>query len=123
MVYLISAHLRPPFSHNDFKMLYSLAGLPGSDQDREDLRGRLQLAETRVEELAESLRATTSSMEQYQAMAQSLEESLENEKQVGGSIVKQRQLIKHPNRTKNMKVENIQRVVAVNQIKSCFSLC
>uniref|UniRef100_A0AAX7V393 Nucleoprotein TPR n=1 Tax=Astatotilapia calliptera TaxID=8154 RepID=A0AAX7V393_ASTCA len=57
-------------------------GLPGSDQDREDLRGRLQLAETRVEELAESLRATTSSMEQYQAMAQSLEESLENEKQV-----------------------------------------
>ncbi|XP_039891459.1 translocated promoter region b, nuclear basket protein [Simochromis diagramma] len=57
-------------------------GLPGSDQDREDLRGRLQLAETRVEELAESLRATTSSMEQYQAMAQSLEESLESEKQV-----------------------------------------
>lgn len=104
-------------------MLYSLAGLPGSDQDREDLRGRLQLAETRVEELAESLRATTSSMEQYQAMAQSLEESLENEKQVGGSIVKQPRLIKHPNRTKNMKVENIQRVVAVNQIKSCFSLC
>lgn len=102
-------------------MLYSLAGLPVSDQDREDLRGRLQLAETRVEELAESLQATTSSMEQYQAMAQSLEESLENEKQVGGSIVKQPQLIKHP---KNMKVENIQRVVAVNQIKrSCFSLC
>uniref|UniRef100_A0A3P9CSH3 Nucleoprotein TPR n=1 Tax=Maylandia zebra TaxID=106582 RepID=A0A3P9CSH3_9CICH len=60
----------------------SIEGLPGSDQDREDLRGRLQLAETRVEELAESLRATTSSMEQYQAMAQSLEESLENEKQV-----------------------------------------
>ncbi|CAI5635571.1 unnamed protein product [Oreochromis niloticus] len=57
-------------------------GLPGSDQDREDLRGRLQLAETRVEELAESLRAATSSMEQYRAMAQSLEESLENEKQV-----------------------------------------
>ncbi|XP_030582625.1 translocated promoter region b, nuclear basket protein [Archocentrus centrarchus] len=59
-----------------------IRGLPGSDQDREDLRGRLQLAETRAEELAESLRAATSSMEQYRAMAQSLEESLEKEKQV-----------------------------------------
>uniref|UniRef100_A0AAQ5XSD1 Nucleoprotein TPR n=1 Tax=Amphiprion ocellaris TaxID=80972 RepID=A0AAQ5XSD1_AMPOC len=53
-----------------------------SDQDREDLQGRLQLAETRAEELAESLRAATSSMEQYRAMAQSLEESLDKEKQV-----------------------------------------
>ncbi|MEQ2161904.1 hypothetical protein GOODEAATRI_014450, partial [Goodea atripinnis] len=56
--------------------------LQGSDQEREDLQGRLQLAETRAEELAESLRAATSSMEQYRAMAQSLEESLEIEKQV-----------------------------------------
>uniref|UniRef100_A0A3Q1FGC6 Nucleoprotein TPR n=1 Tax=Acanthochromis polyacanthus TaxID=80966 RepID=A0A3Q1FGC6_9TELE len=57
-------------------------GLQGLDQDREDLQGRLQLAETRAEELAESLRAATSSMEQYRAMAQSLEESLDKEKQV-----------------------------------------
>uniref|UniRef100_A0A669EK80 Nucleoprotein TPR n=1 Tax=Oreochromis niloticus TaxID=8128 RepID=A0A669EK80_ORENI len=77
-------HICVPLSYHTLtsKMLDSLAGLPGSDQDREDLRGRLQLAETRVEELAESLRAATSSMEQYRAMAQSLEESLENEKQV-----------------------------------------
>lgn len=59
-----------------------LWGLPGLDQDREDLQGRLRLAETRAEELAESLRAVTSSMEQYKAMAQSLEESLDKEKQV-----------------------------------------
>ncbi|XP_022066194.2 translocated promoter region b, nuclear basket protein [Acanthochromis polyacanthus] len=57
-------------------------GLQGLDQDREDLQGRLQLAETRAEELAESLRAATSSMEQYRAMAQRLEESLDKEKQV-----------------------------------------
>ena len=57
-------------------------GLQGSDQDREDLQGRLRLAETRAEELAENLRAATSSMEQYRAMAQSLEESLDREKQV-----------------------------------------
>uniref|UniRef100_A0A3Q3LFU0 Nucleoprotein TPR n=1 Tax=Mastacembelus armatus TaxID=205130 RepID=A0A3Q3LFU0_9TELE len=56
--------------------------LQGSDQDREDLQGRLRLAESRAEELAESLRAATSSMEQYRAMAQSLEESLDKEKQV-----------------------------------------
>ncbi len=59
-----------------------LSGLQGSDQDREDLQGRLRLAETRAEELTESLRAATSSMEQYRSMAQSLEESLDREKQV-----------------------------------------
>uniref|UniRef100_A0A8C9ZWD0 Nucleoprotein TPR n=1 Tax=Sander lucioperca TaxID=283035 RepID=A0A8C9ZWD0_SANLU len=59
-----------------------IRGLPGSDQDREDLQCRLRLAETRAEELAEGLRAATSSMEQYRAMAQSLEESLDKEKQV-----------------------------------------
>uniref|UniRef100_A0A671WBS0 Nucleoprotein TPR n=1 Tax=Sparus aurata TaxID=8175 RepID=A0A671WBS0_SPAAU len=59
-----------------------LRGLQGSDHDREDLQGRLRLAETRAEELAENLRAVTSSMEQYRAMAQSLEESLDREKQV-----------------------------------------
>uniref|UniRef100_A0A7N8Y5C6 Nucleoprotein TPR n=1 Tax=Mastacembelus armatus TaxID=205130 RepID=A0A7N8Y5C6_9TELE len=60
----------------------STSSLQGSDQDREDLQGRLRLAESRAEELAESLRAATSSMEQYRAMAQSLEESLDKEKQV-----------------------------------------
>ncbi|KAM4574038.1 translocated promoter region b, nuclear basket protein isoform 1-T1 [Fundulus diaphanus] len=59
-----------------------IRGLQGSDQEKEDLKDRLQLAETRAEELAESLRAATASMEQYRAMAQSLEESLETEKQV-----------------------------------------
>ncbi|XP_019730825.1 translocated promoter region b, nuclear basket protein isoform X4 [Hippocampus comes] len=53
-----------------------------SNQEREDLQGRLLQAETRAEQLAESLKATTSSMEQYRAMAQSLEESLDKEKQV-----------------------------------------
>uniref|UniRef100_A0A3B4WRI9 Nucleoprotein TPR n=1 Tax=Seriola lalandi dorsalis TaxID=1841481 RepID=A0A3B4WRI9_SERLL len=60
----------------------NIRGLQGSDQDREDLLGRLRLAETQAEELAESLRAATSTMEQYRAMAQSLEESLDKEKQV-----------------------------------------
>lgn len=64
------------------KLFCSVPGLQGSDQEREELKGRLQLAETRAEELAESLRAATSSMEQYRAMAQSLEQSLETEKQV-----------------------------------------
>ncbi|CAN9500306.1 unnamed protein product [Ophioblennius macclurei] len=59
-----------------------MRGLQSSDQDREVLQGRLQAAETRVEELVESLKATTSTMEQYRAMAQSLEESLDKEKQV-----------------------------------------
>ncbi|XP_060890166.1 translocated promoter region b, nuclear basket protein isoform X4 [Labrus mixtus] len=59
-----------------------IRGLQGSDQDREDLQGRLRLAETRAEELSESLRSVTSSMEQYRAMAQSLEETLDKEKQV-----------------------------------------
>uniref|UniRef100_A0A672ZEQ7 Nucleoprotein TPR n=1 Tax=Sphaeramia orbicularis TaxID=375764 RepID=A0A672ZEQ7_9TELE len=60
----------------------TIRGLPGSDQDREDMQGRLRLAETRAEELSESLRTVTSSMEQYRVMAQSLEESLDKEKQV-----------------------------------------
>lgn len=84
----------PPYrsngTHRLFRHLYHsllpqfslLWGLPGLDQDREDLQGRLRLADTRAEELAESLRAVTSSMEQYKAMAQSLEESLDKEKQV-----------------------------------------
>uniref|UniRef100_A0A672ZI65 Nucleoprotein TPR n=1 Tax=Sphaeramia orbicularis TaxID=375764 RepID=A0A672ZI65_9TELE len=57
-------------------------GRHSSDQDREDMQGRLRLAETRAEELSESLRTVTSSMEQYRVMAQSLEESLDKEKQV-----------------------------------------
>ncbi|XP_061739540.1 translocated promoter region b, nuclear basket protein [Nerophis ophidion] len=57
-------------------------GLQVSSQEREDLQSRLLQAETRAENLAESVRTTTSSMEQYRAMAQSLEDSLEKEKQV-----------------------------------------
>ncbi|XP_056131900.1 translocated promoter region b, nuclear basket protein [Lampris incognitus] len=57
-------------------------GPQSSDQDNEDLRGRLRQAETQVEELAESLKAATSEIEQYRAMAKSLEESLDKEKQV-----------------------------------------
>ncbi|TNN35649.1 Nucleoprotein TPR [Liparis tanakae] len=56
--------------------------LPGSDHDREDLQGRLRLAESRSEELAESLRVATASVDQYRAMGRSLEESLDKEKQV-----------------------------------------
>lgn len=63
-----------------------LSGLQGSEQDREDIQGRLRLAETRAEELAESLRSATSSMEQYRAMAQSLEVSLDKEKQVQNKL-------------------------------------
>ncbi|KAM9848441.1 translocated promoter region b, nuclear basket protein [Aulostomus maculatus] len=59
-----------------------IRGSQASDQDREDLQGRLRLAETQAEELAEQLRAATSSLEQYRAMAQSLEDSLDKEKQV-----------------------------------------
>ncbi|KAM9832571.1 translocated promoter region b, nuclear basket protein [Neosynchiropus ocellatus] len=59
-----------------------IRGLSTSDQDREDVQGRLRHAETRAEELMEGLRAATSNMEQYRAMAQSLEESLDKEKQV-----------------------------------------
>lgn len=53
-----------------------------SDQDREDLQGRLQLAENRADDLAENLKAATATMEQYRAMVQSLEESLDREKEV-----------------------------------------
>ncbi|XP_039984449.1 translocated promoter region b, nuclear basket protein [Xiphias gladius] len=60
----------------------NIRGLQGADQDREELQGRLRLAETQAEELSESLRAATSNLEQYRAMAQSLEESLDKEKQV-----------------------------------------
>lgn len=59
-----------------------VAGLQGSDQDREDLQARLRSAESRAEELAESLREASSNLDQYRAMAQSLEESLDKEKQV-----------------------------------------
>lgn len=69
-----------------FFSLSGLLGFASSDHDREDLQGRLRLAETRAEELTESLRTVTSSMEQYKAMAQSLEESLDKEKQVQKQI-------------------------------------
>lgn len=50
----------------------------------EALRAQLKQAENKVEELAERLKNTTASMEQYKAMSLSLEESLDKEKQVGG---------------------------------------
>lgn len=55
-----------------------------SDQDREDLQSRLRLAESQADDLAKNLKETTSKMEQYRAMVQSLEESLDREKEVEG---------------------------------------
>ncbi|XP_067240174.1 translocated promoter region b, nuclear basket protein isoform X1 [Chanodichthys erythropterus] len=57
-------------------------GLQGSEGDMEALRAQLKQAENKVEELAERLKNTTASMEQYKAMSLSLEESLDKEKQV-----------------------------------------
>uniref|UniRef100_A0A8C1KC76 Nucleoprotein TPR n=1 Tax=Cyprinus carpio TaxID=7962 RepID=A0A8C1KC76_CYPCA len=54
----------------------------GSEDDMEALRAQLKQAESKVEELAEQLKNTTASMEQYKAMSLSLEESLDKEKQV-----------------------------------------
>lgn len=52
----------------------------------EALRSQLKQAESKVEELAERLKNTTASMEQYKAMSLRLEESLDKEKQVCGMI-------------------------------------
>ena len=52
------------------------------DQDKEDLQCRLRLAENQLDDLAENLKTATSKMEQYRAMVQSLEESLDKEKEV-----------------------------------------
>ncbi|ROL43467.1 Nucleoprotein TPR [Anabarilius grahami] len=57
-------------------------GLQGTEGDMEALRAQLKQAENKVEELAERLKNTTASMEQYKAMSLSLEESLDKEKQV-----------------------------------------
>ncbi len=62
-------------------------GLQGSEGDIEALRAQLKQAESRVEELAERLKNTTASMEQYKAMSLSLEESLDKEKQVCGITI------------------------------------
>ncbi|KAM6963006.1 translocated promoter region b, nuclear basket protein [Aplochiton taeniatus] len=58
----------------------------GSEQDSEELRGRLRESEMRVEELDERLKANTAGMEQYRAMALCLEESLDKEKQVTDQV-------------------------------------
>lgn len=58
-------------------------GLQGSEGDMEALRAQLKQAENKAEELAEQLKNTTASMEQYKAISLSLEESLDKEKQVG----------------------------------------
>ncbi|XP_051951674.1 nucleoprotein TPR-like isoform X2 [Xyrauchen texanus] len=57
-------------------------GLHSSKGDMEALRAQLKQAQNRAEELAECLKNTTASMEQYKAMSLSLEESLEKEKRV-----------------------------------------
>uniref|UniRef100_A0A672QC02 Nucleoprotein TPR n=1 Tax=Sinocyclocheilus grahami TaxID=75366 RepID=A0A672QC02_SINGR len=53
-----------------------------SEGDMEALRAQLRQAESKGEELAERLKNTTASMEQYKAMSLNLEESLDKEKQV-----------------------------------------
>uniref|UniRef100_A0A8C9U3P9 Nucleoprotein TPR n=1 Tax=Scleropages formosus TaxID=113540 RepID=A0A8C9U3P9_SCLFO len=53
-----------------------------SDQDVDELRRCLRQAQDHAEDLEQRLKTTTSSMEQYKAMALSVEESLEKEKQV-----------------------------------------
>uniref|UniRef100_A0A672R9C2 Nucleoprotein TPR n=1 Tax=Sinocyclocheilus grahami TaxID=75366 RepID=A0A672R9C2_SINGR len=55
---------------------------PSCEGDIEALRAQLKQAESKVEELAERLKNTTASMEQYKAMSLSLEESLDKEKRV-----------------------------------------
>lgn len=62
---------------------FSSSGLQGSEGDTEALRAQLKQAESKVEDLAERLKNTIASMEQYKAMSLSLEESLDKEKQVG----------------------------------------
>ncbi|XP_052390794.1 nucleoprotein TPR [Carassius gibelio] len=57
-------------------------GLQSSESDMEALCAQLRQAESKGEELAERLKITTASMEQYKAMSLNLEESLNKEKQV-----------------------------------------
>lgn len=51
-------------------------------EDVEELRTRLNEAQSRSEDLAARLESSTASLEQYRAMCLSLEEALEKEKQV-----------------------------------------
>ncbi|MFT7809073.1 nucleoprotein TPR-like isoform X3 [Arapaima gigas] len=60
----------------------STGGSHVSDQDVEELRRCLRQAQDRIEDLDQQLKTSTSSMEQYRAMAFNLEESLDKEKQV-----------------------------------------
>ncbi|XP_018609647.2 translocated promoter region b, nuclear basket protein isoform X2 [Scleropages formosus] len=60
----------------------SIGGPSVSDQDVDELRRCLRQAQDHAEDLEQRLKTTTSSMEQYKAMALSVEESLEKEKQV-----------------------------------------
>lgn len=77
----LSPYLSAPRPSSSSSPLTS-PGLQGSKGDSEDLHGRLRQTETQAEELAEQLRTATSSKEQYRAMAQSLEESMDKERQV-----------------------------------------
>ncbi|KAF4082461.1 hypothetical protein AMELA_G00151390 [Ameiurus melas] len=59
-----------------------LTGPQGSVEDVEELRTRLNEAQSRSEDLASRLESSTASLEQYRVMCLSLEEALEKEKQV-----------------------------------------
>lgn len=58
------------------------SGLQGAEGDVEELRARLKQAESKSEDLAERVKSSTASIEQYRTMCLSLEEALEKEKQV-----------------------------------------
>ncbi|TSW21800.1 Nucleoprotein TPR [Bagarius yarrelli] len=57
-------------------------GLPGDEENMEELRKHLNEANSRAEELTERLDSTNASLEQYRFMCLSLEEALQKEKQV-----------------------------------------
>jgi nucleoprotein TPR len=59
-----------------------LLGQPTDKEDVDDLLSQLRQAEEQVNDLKERPKATTSNVEQYQAVVTSLEESLNKEKQV-----------------------------------------
>ncbi|KAK7133660.1 hypothetical protein R3I94_015507 [Phoxinus phoxinus] len=77
-------NLRLQISSGDTRLVSPTVhtGLQGGEGDMEALRAQLRQAENKVEELAERLKNTTASMEQYRAISLSLEESLDKEKQV-----------------------------------------
>lgn len=59
-----------------------LTGQPSEKEGVDDLVSQLRQAQEQVGDLRERLKTSTSNVEQYRAMATSLEESLNKEKQV-----------------------------------------